>query len=64
MKKWARKQRDERKRGNGKANVKGKISSAQQREEERHNAPENRVKKVNNKENANNNGAENAEEVS
>lgn len=62
MKKWARKQRDERKRGNGKANVKGKICSVQQREEERHNAPENRVKKVNNKENAN--GAENAEEVS
>ena len=26
MKKWARKQRDERKRGNGKANLKGKIS--------------------------------------
>lgn len=64
MKKWGRKQRDERKRGNGKANVKGKISSAQQREEERHDAPENRVKKVNNKENSKNNGAEKAEEVS
>ena len=64
MKKMGEKTARGTQRGNGKTNVKGKISSAQQREEERHNAPENRVKKGNNKENANNNGAEKAEEVS
>ena len=40
------------------------MSSAEQREYERQNASENRAKKVNNKENADVNGAEKAEEIS
>ena len=47
-----------------KANVKGQISLAEQREYERQNASENRAKKVNNKENADVNEVEKAEEIS
>ena len=40
------------------------VSLAEQREYERQNASENRAKKVNNKENADVNGVEKAEEIS
>ena len=58
MEQWAGKQRDERKRGHGKAHVKGRISNEEQHEKERQRAPENRLKKVNY------NGVEKREEVS